>query len=133
MDVQLTLKKAQNIAHDLMDELKPHCNIVVVAGSVRRLKRYPKDLELVCIPKTEPTGQLSFFEPPKVKPVKGFMEVINKYEKIKGEPKGKYTQRLVEGIKLDLFIANEINIGYIHTIRTGSNNFSIRLASAGAG
>ncbi|OQA38465.1 MAG: hypothetical protein BWY51_00931 [Parcubacteria group bacterium ADurb.Bin316] len=57
-------------------------------GKTKRL------LELVCIPSD----------------LNKFSEIVNKWKKVKGEPIGKYTQRILpEGIKLDLFMANEKN------------------------
>lgn len=51
MKAPLTLAEAQKIAEALMQELAPICDRAAVAGSVRRLKPAPKDLEIVAIPK----------------------------------------------------------------------------------
>lgn len=61
-----------------------------------------------------------------------FIETVNQWEKIKGNPDGKYTQRLLpEGIKLDLFMATEMNWGLIYAIRTGSAEYSHQVLATG--
>ena len=64
--------------------------------------------------------------------MEGFAREVNKLQKVKGEPTGKYTQRILpEGIRLDLFIANEKNWGLIFAIRTGSVDFSHKTLACG--
>ena len=58
--------------------------------------------------------------------------MVNNWDKVKGEPTGKYTQRILpEGIKLDLFMANRENWGLIFAIRTGSADFSYKVLACG--
>mgnify|MGYP001582614480 FL=1 len=50
---------------------------------------------------------------------------VNLWKKVKGDALGKYTQRILpEGIKLDLFFADENNLGCIMLIRTGNWRYS---------
>jgi DNA polymerase/3'-5' exonuclease PolX len=118
----MTFEEAFKIATRVKNELEPHCYRCEIAGSIRRQKTEGiKDIEIVCIPKPFDFG---LFE-------SGIATVVNRWEKVKGDmrPTTKYTQRILpEGVKLDLFIANEINWGYIYTIRTGSQEFSRKLA-----
>ena len=110
----MTIQEAQKIAEKYLAELKPHCLRAEIAGSIRREKPEPKDIEIVCIPRIETLDDLE-----------GFSKVVNNLEKVKGEPTGKYTQRILpEGIKLDLFMATERNWGNIFLIRTGNWQFS---------
>lgn len=106
------------IANRLVELLKPHCERIEIAGSLRRKKSEVGDIELVIIPKPYLIG---LFE-------SGIATIINKFKKVKGNleyGKCKYTQRILpEGIKLDLFIADENNWGYVYAMRTGSANFS---------
>lgn len=116
------------IAERLLAELRPYCYRAEIAGSIRRKKSEVKDIEIVIIPKLYDTG---LFE-------SGIASVINKYEKVKGELEYgvcKYTQRILpEGIKLDLFIAEEGNFGLIYALRTGSADYSHKiLATAWCG
>jgi DNA polymerase/3'-5' exonuclease PolX len=101
----------------------------MVCGSVRRKKYLVGDIEIVVTPKTACQG---LFEHPEDNlPIKGFIDTVNQWSKVKGEPTGKYTQRILrEGIKLDLFIANEKNYGMIVAIRTGSASFSFKQLAA---
>jgi len=115
-------KKAKLIADQVLSDLKPHCDRIEIAGSIRREKEYPNDIEIVAIPKPYGTD---LFE-------SGIATVINKWEKIKGELPCKYTQRLLpEGIKLDIFFASPENWGLIFAIRTGSADFSHKVLASG--
>jgi len=112
----MKLQEAQKIAEKYIGILKPYCQRIKVAGSIKREKSEVKDLEIVCIPQD----------------LIGFSAEVNKLEKVKGEPTGKYTQRILpEGIKLDLFMANERNWGLIYAIRVGSAGFSHKVLACG--
>jgi DNA polymerase/3'-5' exonuclease PolX len=105
----MKLQEAQKIAEKYLNILKPYCQKIRIAGSIRREKPEVKDIEIVAIPQD----------------LEGFSAEVNKLQKVKGEPTGKYTQRILpEGIKLDLFMANERNWGNIFLIRTGNWQFS---------
>ena len=107
--------KAKQIADSILQELKPHCERIEIAGSIRRKKANPNDIEIVCIPKPYDVG---LFE-------SGIATVVNQWEKVKGILPCKYTQRILpEGIKLDLFFATVDNWGNIFLIRTGDWEFS---------
>lgn len=43
----------QELAQSLLAQLAPACERIEIAGSIRRGKPNPKDIEIVCIPKTE--------------------------------------------------------------------------------
>lgn len=110
-------ENAKKIADNIVEQLKPHCQRIEIAGSIRRKKSEVKDIEIVLIPKPFETG---LFE-------SGIASIINKWQKVKGEinQNTKYTQRILpEGIKVDIFFANEKNWGLIFAIRTGSAEFS---------
>jgi len=117
-ETKFELKEAKAIAESLVEILKPHCYRIEIAGSIRREKPEVKDIEIVAIPKPYQTG---LFED-------GLAEIVNRWQKVKGEleyGKTKYTQRILpEGIKLDLFFAEEKNWGLILAIRTGSAEYS---------
>jgi len=112
---KMQLQQALKIAESVKAQLSPHCNRIAIAGSIRRQKADPKDIEIVAIPKPYETG---LFE-------SGIAAVVNRWQKVKGELPCKYTQRILpEGIKLDLFFATPENWGLIFALRTGSANFS---------
>ena len=108
-------QRAREIAEGILEQLKPHCERIEIAGSIRREKSDPKDIEIVAIPKTYDVG---LFE-------SGIATIVNKWQKVKGELPCKYTQRILpEGIKVDLFFATQQNWGLIFAIRTGSAEYS---------
>jgi DNA polymerase/3'-5' exonuclease PolX len=120
------MKHAQAVilAEEALNTLKPYCDRICIAGSIRRMKPECKDIELVCIPRMVPGGL--FGDEPEVDP--GFCAVVNQWSKVKGEPTGKYTQRVLPGgMALDLFMADAENWGLILAVRTGSAGFSHRV------
>lgn len=123
-ETKYKLADARRYADRVVAMLAPYCHRIEIAGSVRRNKPEVKDIEIVCIPKrVQLTG---LFDTQEGDPVPEFIQVVNKFKKVKGSPTGKYTQRIlpVVGIKLDLFIVNPDNWGFQFAIRTGSANYS---------
>jgi len=125
MKAEMPYIEAKIIADEIINLLQPHCYRIEIAGSVRREKAIVGDIEVVCIPKPYQTG---LFED-------GIAEVVNRWQKVKGElvyGKTKYTQRILpQGIKLDLFFAEEGNWGLIFAIRTGSADYSHKVLANG--
>lgn len=118
----MILSDAKLIAERVMDQLRPHCERIAIAGSIRRKKPEVKDIEIVAIPKPYETG---LFE-------SGIATVVNKWQKVKGDLPCKYTQRILpDGIKLDLFFAEPGNWGLIYAIRTGSAEYSHKVLASG--
>jgi DNA polymerase (family 10) len=116
---------ANEIAEAVLEQLRPHCKRIQIAGSIRRMKENVGDIEIVAIPLPYSTGM---FED-------GLAKIVNQWEKVKGEleyGKSKYTQRILpEGIKLDLFFAEEDNWGYTLALRTGSADYSHKMLASG--
>ncbi len=105
---------AKYIADHYVSALTPFCDRIEIAGSVRRKKNDVGDIEIVCIP-SEIKGN-RFPE---------FISFINSLTKVRGEPTGKYTQRMLpEGIALDIFMCSAENWGTIFAMRTGSAKYS---------
>ena len=118
----MELHQAETIANDTVEQLRPHCERIEIAGSIRRRKPEVGDIEIVASPKPYGTG---LFE-------SGIVTVVNQWPKVRGELPCRYTQReLPEGIKLDLFFADETTWGVVFAIRTGSAAFSHRVLAAG--
>jgi len=117
----LKLYQAELLAQQVLNELQPHCERIEIAGSIRRKKPMCGDIEIVCIPKIRPVSTGLF--------VDDFAATILQWPKVRGEPDGRYTQRLypiddTHNFKLDIFICEPANWGYIYFIRTGSASFS---------
>lgn len=114
----MKLEQAKIIAEKYLDLLKPYCLRIEIAGSIRREKSEVGDIELVVIP--NPRHLINF------------CNQVNEWKKVKGEPTGRYTQRILpEKIKLDLFITCAECWGLIFAIRTGSAEFSHKVLANG--
>ncbi len=102
------------IAERYKNILAPYCKRIEIAGSIRRKKDNPRDIELVIIRDPEKIGELK--------------EIVDSWYRVKGDISGRYTQRVLldVDIKLDIFIAVDdgSNWGNIFLIRTGNWIFS---------
>jgi len=119
----MVLHDAVNLAIEICNLLEPFCERVEVAGSIRRGKENPGDIEIVCIPKTEQVKDM-FNNVIDSVPVPGFISTINTFEKIKGDPTGKYTQRVYKGETVDIFMVTRRTWAAQLMIRTGDAEFS---------
>ncbi|MFH1233369.1 MAG: hypothetical protein V1649_01820 [Patescibacteria group bacterium] len=115
-------EEAYKIALEVVEQLKPHCERIEIAGSIRRKKAEVGDIEVLIKPKPYEVG---LFE-------SGIATVVNKWKCVKGKLPCKYTQRILpSGIKLDLFTATAENWGLAFALRTGSAEFSRRVLASG--
>jgi DNA polymerase/3'-5' exonuclease PolX len=110
---RLPLVTADEVAAKVLELLKPHCERIDIAGSIRRRRPTIGDLEIVCIPKPYDPSPLF---------CSGIATVVNQWEKVKGELPCRYTQRILpwHGMKLDLFMPHRDGYGLQLAIRTGS-------------
>ena len=115
----MKLDQARALAIKAKEKLAPFCERIEIGGSIRREKAEPKDIELICIPKTYTTGLFgnSTLRHP------DFIKAVQSWKRIKGDANGKYTQRQLEGINLDLFMCKEETWGMCFLIRTGPAEF----------
>lgn len=51
----MNLDYAKQIAEALIEELRPYCERISIAGSIRRGKQEVKDIEIVAVPKPNRT------------------------------------------------------------------------------
>jgi DNA polymerase (family 10) len=110
------LAEAEDIAVGVMLQLEPHCEVISLAGSLRRQRPTIGDIEIVCVPRPYDASPLF---------CSGLATVVNQWEKVKGELPCRYTQRILpEGIKLDLFMVEADGYGLQRAIRTGSADWS---------
>lgn len=121
----MNLQEASIIAVKYCYKLQPHCEIINIAGGVRRKKPEPHDIEIICIPKVEIVYDLFGNEFDRIRG-KGFTDVVNDMGKtVKGNSLGKMTQiQLPEGIMLDLFMPDDFDYYRQYAIRTGSADYS---------
>jgi len=120
----MNLSEARPLAECLVAKLRPYCDRIEIAGSIRRGRPDVGDVELVCIPKRHTAGL--FGDDYEVNP--GFVAEVNKMPGGKGSPEGKYTRRSMKWgaseIGIDIFMTVAPIWGSIFAIRTGSADFS---------
>lgn len=126
--------KAYQIANRLIETLSPFCQegFCNIAGSLRRKKPDPKDIEIVCLPLTI-EEQDGFFDTKKVRNPEFISKVSSIGKIIKGSPAdGRYVQiELPEGLNLDLFIPQEHDYWRQFVVRTGSSEYSAKTIAKG--
>lgn len=116
--------EARQLAERVCHQLTPHCDRIKICGSIRRKKQEVSDIDIVALPKTNPVKDL-FGMVTHHEREAGFVNAVNQWEKIKGDAAtGKYTQRLIDGHKLEIAIAHPDNFGVLTLIRTGNADFS---------
>ena len=123
------------IAQGIADALAPFCYRIAIAGSIRRRKPEPRDIEIVAIPKKTIVTDLIGDQIDSIN-CEGFSAIVNSFEHVKGDAvRGKYMQRVVHSpagpVKLDLFTATPDNWGLIFAMRTGSADFSGKVLARG--
>ena len=125
------LKDAKQIAIEVGFSLQPYCDKINIAGSIRRQKPEVKDIEIICVPKSEIIYDL-FNSPTGKQRSAGFIETVNSLGKIiKGKPTGKMMQIELPGIMLDLFIPDDFDYYRQYAIRTGSADYSFKIIANG--
>lgn len=125
----------RSLAPRLQAALAAGCERVEIAGSIRRGKADPTDIELVAIAKIEPVtvtdmfgtavavGQTSLLEREVLRVVTEGEWAYDEQLKKNG-PRQKRLRHLASGVCCDLFITDAASWGVIFTIRTGPWDFS---------
>jgi DNA polymerase (family X) len=104
----------QTILESEIDTLSEVCSKVEIAGSIRRHKVNPHDIDLVIIPKDS-------FQLKRIQEYAKFYEIGNIGI---GDAHISYNK---QGIEINLFIATEENLGAMLLTRTGSAGYNIGL------
>ena len=136
----MELKKAIDKANKFQELIAPYCDYGHVAGSIRRLKPDVNDIEYVCVPKiyTEMAYDMFLNRCPPDDIIEnyllGFLSKALSDGTLTLDPAlkrngDKYKRFLFDGMPLDLFIADEDNLGNILAIRTGNAEFSHQLVT----
>lgn len=122
----MELQQASNIATQLVEYLRPHCDRIQVAGSIRRESPFVNDIEIVCQPKGQPQEDLFGFVTGQIRS-KEFIQALTAIgEKVKGQPAdGRYCRFKVNGtpLEVDVFMPEPADYFRQLTIRTGSRDF----------
>jgi DNA polymerase/3'-5' exonuclease PolX len=140
--VKISAAEAHAIAQDFIDVLEDCCQVVCIAGSLRRRKPFVKDVEILFVPKfgrcALPTD---FFAPA---PPINLAEIaiaklldlglISKRPSIAGIPawgaKNKLGIHAASGIPVDLFTATRENFYNYLVCRTGGAENNVRICNA---
>lgn len=126
----MELERARKIAEEVVKRLAPHCQRIEVAGSIRRRKPYPNDIELLCIPKyVAGVDQLdreigALF-------IQRILEFrLNKLGRKVYGPKNKLLLHRESGVGVDIFSTTEECWPVALVVRTGGKITNQRIAMA---
>lgn len=128
------LNEMRHYAERLVDELRPVCTRIEVAGSIRRLKPLCSDIELVCVPSFHELANPDslFAEPERMNALDEYVTThphfgyrLDKLGRVANGPR--YKRLMVGDVALDLFsVLEPAQFGVIMVIRTGDADFSKR-------
>ena len=111
----MELERAQKIANIVLCRLAPYCKRIEVAGSIRRRKPFPRDIDLVLIP-SDPWNLEHEIR-----------ELARPFTpKLSGEKLKRFNYN---DTQIDLYFADEKTWATLLLIRTGSAENNIRLAT----
>lgn len=138
-------KATAGLAVELRDALAPHCERIEIAGSVRRGKPDPHDIELVAIPRVEVTAaERDMFADTEITHAefnhlddalahwKAYGEIADRRDK-NGRPAWgqRFKRCLYDGVALDIFsVLPPAQFGVIFAIRTGPADFSREIVTS---
>ena len=108
----MDLPQAQALAQEIVDRLAPYCGSVEVVGSIRRQRPFPRDIDIILIPKNQ--GALAMA-----------LQSL-------GEPRRggrKLEERLYRGVQVDFYFATPETWATLLLIRTGSTAHNRELAT----
>ena len=126
----MELEKAKAIAEGLESLLKPACDRIIIAGSIRRRKPFPNDIELLCIPNfLDGVDQLdreigALF----IQGILGYR--LNKLGSRVYGAKNKLLVHKATGLPVDIFSTDRECWVMSLIVRTGPKDFNIKLAKA---
>jgi DNA polymerase (family 10) len=131
-------EEAMKVAEQLCRILKPICDRLIVAGSLRRQKETVGDIEILYIPKYEPR-QIELFISTYINLADEGLDqlmndgVIEPRKNVRGAetygPKNKYTIHRASGLPVDFFSATEENWWNYLVCRTGPKESNIRISA----
>ena len=105
-------------SQEVISLLNIYCFEIETVGSIRRQCPLVSDIDLILRVKPYSTG---LFET-------DFPRIVNEWKFVEGElayGKTKFASRILpNGVPVELYFADEYNIGYLKTLRTGSKDFN---------
>lgn len=131
----MKLDFAEELANKLKERLAPGCVRIEVAGSVRRKKPQPHDIELVVIPRFE-ERPANLFDTARVNLVEACLYEMSIAGVLafdcdikRNGPKHKRLRHLQTGMIIELYMAQPDNWGLIYALRTGPGDFNKTLVT----
>lgn len=111
---KITRSAAEKTAQKVEDALRTACTMITVGGSIRRGESFVKDAEIIALPKdtTEFLGRLDGM-------VARGEAAKATYDAGKARWGERYRGLMINGVKVEVFIADPDNWGYILWLRTG--------------
>lgn len=122
MKNKLPFDIAMDKAERFIEQIRPYCERVEVAGSLRRKKAEVGDIEIVCVPNSRGRQSYDLFGNVVETASRLEMYLNDHFHMAKNGPHYKQIE-LTETV-VDLFITTPPQWGVIYTIRTGSADFS---------
>ncbi len=108
----MDLERAQRLSSEVVEQLAPYCKKIIVAGSVRRMKAFPRDIDIVLIP-SDPFNLATV--------IAGLGPIRAGGDKLKSV--------FYDGTQVDIYYAGESTWATLLLIRTGSAANNRRLAT----
>lgn len=121
---RIPLAEAQALANQVIEILRPHCDRIEVAGSIRRNKADVGDVEIVAVPKALYNLLCEVYRTD-AHIENALWEAGYRFRR-NGE---KFKQFDLGPCNCDLFLTTPEQWGMIYTIRTGSADFTRRLVT----
>ena len=112
----MKLEDAEKLAREIVEHIRPLCERLEVAGSIRRKKSEVRDVDLVLIPKPLSWHRI-------IATLQRTMdaEVLKRGNSI--------AQLSIKGVNVDLYVATAKTWGALLLIRTGSAEHNIKLST----
>ena len=111
----MKLEQAKKLAEQIMNQIRPYCDRLMVAGSIRRKKPIVRDVDLVLIPKPLLWHRI----------ITTLQQNMDAKVLKHGE---KAAQLTIDGVNVDLYSATEETWEPLLLIRTGSAQHNIKLS-----
>lgn len=129
---KFTADEVLRIGRPVTEQVALLCERVQIAGSVRRGKESPKDLEIIGIPIRQEYQHMDLFGPTGDVETRNLMDAFAPPEGFRMLRNGtlyKQAEHLETGLRIDIFLGTERNWGGLLTIRTGPRDFSQALVT----
>jgi DNA polymerase/3'-5' exonuclease PolX len=116
----MELAYAQKLAEQIIEQIRPHCERIEAAGSIRRKKSEVRDIDLVLIPK----------------PLLWYRIIVSLQRNMDAKVVKRgdsIAQLTIRDVTVDLYSATEQTWGALLLIRTGSAEHNIKLSKRALG